>query len=96
MEYVLDALRQMDARKVAAVSVKPQALRAYNDDIQRKLATTVWQDGGCSSYYQDEHGVNRAIWPGHTYAFRKAVRSFDTENYEMIPATVPASAPASV
>lgn len=96
VNYVLDALRQMDARKVAAVSVKPEALRAYNEEIQQRLATTVWQDGGCSSYYQDKHGVNRAIWPGHTYAFRRVVREFDLTNYEMIPAAVPAPEPAAV
>lgn len=92
--YVLDALREMDARGARAVDVKPDALRAYNETLQRRLSTTVWQRGGCASYYQDADGVNRAIWPGHTYTFRRMVRHFDAPNYEMIPAPAPTPADA--
>ncbi len=93
--YVLDALNQMDTRGAVAVDVTPAAITAYNDELQQRLAGTVWQSGGCASYYQDEHGVNRAIWPGHTYTFRRLVREFDTPNYELIPAAVPAATPVA-
>ena len=38
---------------------------AFNDELQHDLSTTVWNTGGCRSWYLDEHGVNRSLWSRH-------------------------------
>ena len=63
------------------MEVDSTAQRAYVADIDRRLATTVWQQGGCRSWYQNGHGRNVALWPGSTHAFARMMRSFDKGAY---------------
>jgi cation diffusion facilitator CzcD-associated flavoprotein CzcO len=55
--------------------------RDYVAGLDRRLATTVWQQGGCHSWYQNGHGRNVALWPGSTHAFARMMRSFDPGAY---------------
>jgi hypothetical protein len=82
--YVLDALRTLDERGAAAVDPLPEVQAAYNADLQAKLAGTVWNTGGCASWYLDEHGCNRTLWPGFTWQYRLATRRFDPEAYRIL------------
>ena len=44
----------------------------------------VWNAGGCRSWYLDEHGVNRTIWPGFTFEYWARTRRVDPRAYELI------------
>jgi cation diffusion facilitator CzcD-associated flavoprotein CzcO len=95
LNYVLDALRTMDARGAASVDVRPEAQAAFNDDVQDRLRDTVWNSGGCASWYLDDTGRNTVLWPGFTWPFRRLLRHFDAEHYELnVPA--PTTAPLPV
>jgi cation diffusion facilitator CzcD-associated flavoprotein CzcO len=95
LNYVLDALRTMDARGAASVDVRPEAQAAFNDDVQDRLHDTVWNSGGCASWYLDDTGRNTVLWPGFTWPFRRLLRHFDAEHYELnVPA--PTTAPLPV
>jgi hypothetical protein len=63
--------------------VRQSAQDDYNATIQERLATTVWTTGGCDSWYLNERDGTSVLWPGFTWSFRKALRRFDHENYEM-------------
>lgn len=63
------------------MEVDATAQRRYVEDIDRRLASTVWQQGGCQSWYQNGHGRNVALWPGSTHAFARMMRSFDRGAY---------------
>ena len=63
------------------LDVDPQRQRDYVEDIDRRLADTVWQQGGCTSWYQNGHGRNVALWPGSTHAFARMMRTFDRGAY---------------
>jgi cation diffusion facilitator CzcD-associated flavoprotein CzcO len=89
LNYALDALRTMDARGVASIDVRPEAQAAYNAKIQKALQNTVWNSGGCASWYLDRNGRNSTLWPGFTWPFRQKLRHFDAEHYEL---RAPASA----
>jgi cation diffusion facilitator CzcD-associated flavoprotein CzcO len=88
--YVLDALKTMDRLGASTVEVRPEALAAYNEDVQAKVAGTVWNTGGCQSWYLDAHGRNTSLWPDFTFAFRCRTRRFDPKHYAI---SGPASAP---
>jgi hypothetical protein len=79
----MDALAHMDAAKATRVEVRADAQRAYNAHIQRKLATTVWNTGGCSSWYLDRNGRNATIWPDFTFRYWGQTRRFDPQAYEL-------------
>ncbi|HEX6878415.1 MAG TPA: NAD(P)/FAD-dependent oxidoreductase [Nocardioidaceae bacterium] len=81
--YVLDALRTMDAEGITAVEPKPRSVERWNRDIQRRMKRTVWNVGGCSSWYLDSHGRNVTLWPRTTFKFRQLTRRFDVEHYDV-------------
>jgi cation diffusion facilitator CzcD-associated flavoprotein CzcO len=92
--YVMDALRAMDRQNWQAIEVREDAQRAYNERVQEGLRGTVWNDGGCASWYLDGHGRNTTLWPGFTFRFRGRTRRFDPAPYVARPAVSPESAPA--
>jgi cation diffusion facilitator CzcD-associated flavoprotein CzcO len=79
--YLLDALRQLDARGLATFEPKPGVEAAYNNRVQRRLQKTVWNAGGCASWYLDENGRNTTLWPTFTFAFRTQLRRCDLSEY---------------
>ena len=89
IRYVLDALRFMDRRRVAAVEVKQEPLDRYNEELQSKMGRTVWNAGGCASWYLDDHGRNTTLWPDFTFRYRARTRRFDAENYLVTPRFAP-------
>jgi cation diffusion facilitator CzcD-associated flavoprotein CzcO len=86
INYIADALTTMRRRGVRTVEVRPEAQAAYNTDLQRKLASSVWMTGGCASWYLDKHGNNTTLWPGFTFTFRNITRQFDIDAYDTSPA----------
>ncbi len=76
IDYVVPAVA---AGVVIEVLESPQT--AYIEEIDRRLATTVWQEGGCRSWYQDGHGRNIALWPGSTHGFAKMMKAADPQSY---------------
>jgi cyclohexanone monooxygenase len=80
--YILSALEQMKAGRIAAVEPTLAAQEAWNADLQHRMKRTVWSTGGCSSWYLDEHGNNTTLWPRSTFAFRGLLRTFDLDKYE--------------
>jgi cation diffusion facilitator CzcD-associated flavoprotein CzcO len=81
VDYVLDALRCARDRDAGAVEVRAEAQDAYNAQVQSRVGGTVWNSGGCASWYIDATGRNTTIWPGSTLSFRRSVRRFDPEHY---------------
>ncbi len=57
-----------------ALDARPAAVDAWNDRVQERMKRTVWNTGGCSSWYLDANGRNTTIWPGTTAEFRRATR----------------------
>jgi cyclohexanone monooxygenase len=83
--YVLGALDQMRAHGAGRVEVRPDAVVTYNNRLQAKMGKTVWNTGGCASWYIDAEGKNTTIWPDFTFRFWKQTREFDAAAYELTP-----------
>ncbi|HZR34683.1 MAG TPA: NAD(P)/FAD-dependent oxidoreductase [Nevskia sp.] len=81
VNYVMDALRQMDQRGLRSVDVRPEVQAAYNRRIQGQLSHAVWSAGGCKSWYLHPSGKNTSLWPGFTFVFRRKLRRFDLAAY---------------
>jgi hypothetical protein len=95
VNYVISALRHMRRNGVAAVEPRTDAQDAWNRSIDERLKGTVWNSGGCHSWYLDDTGRNSTLWPGFTWPFREATRRFDPAEYVLhSPVGEPALAPA--
>jgi cation diffusion facilitator CzcD-associated flavoprotein CzcO len=90
LAYAMDALRTMRSLGAAEFDVRPEVQAAYNDEIQERLAGTVWSTG-CSSWYIDRNGRNSIMWPGYTFEYRRRTRAFDAEAYRLAPASAAAA-----
>ncbi len=80
IRYLLDALGHIEADRVV-VDVRPHVAAAFNVGVQRAMAPTVWNTGGCASWYQDDHGNNPTLWPDFTFKFIGLTRRFDVDAY---------------
>ncbi len=87
--YVVDALRTMSARNLTSVTIDPDAVTGFNDELQDKLSRTVWSTG-CSSWYLDAAGRNTTLWPDFTWQYRQRTRRFDADRYRLTRTSGPA------
>jgi len=81
IRYVLQALDRLDGRGARTLEATPEAERAYGDRLDRALSRSVWQRGGCVSYYQAADGANSTIWPHSAAAFGRAVARLHPREY---------------
>jgi cation diffusion facilitator CzcD-associated flavoprotein CzcO len=78
--YLLDALRAMDERAIAAIEPRADAQAAFVASVRRRARGTVWEDGGCASWYLDAGG-HSILWPDSQRRFRRELRRFDLTSY---------------
>jgi cation diffusion facilitator CzcD-associated flavoprotein CzcO len=83
VQHVLSCLRLLEEEKAEVIEVKPGAQRRFNDHIQRRLRKRVWNEGGCKSWYLDESGVNRTLWPGFTFEYWARARRARRGDYTL-------------
>jgi cation diffusion facilitator CzcD-associated flavoprotein CzcO len=95
IRYVLDALQQMRRTHATRIEVRPEAHAAYNEALQRRMPPTVWNSGGCASWYIDRNGRNTTMWPDFTWRFWWQTRRFDAGAYRLSRRDVREHAPAS-
>jgi cation diffusion facilitator CzcD-associated flavoprotein CzcO len=84
LSYVLDALRLVDARGATAIDTRRDRQDAFNAEVQGRLDGSVWTSGGCASWYLDEHGRNRTLWPDYTFNFRRRTRRVKLADHELV------------
>ncbi|MEV5953665.1 NAD(P)/FAD-dependent oxidoreductase [Streptomyces sp. NPDC051987] len=85
LNYLADYLRQLRVLGGrAALDARPAAVAAWNRKVQERMKRTVWNTGGCTSWYLDASGRNTTIWPGTTTEFRRATRRVDLAEYDVI------------
>jgi cation diffusion facilitator CzcD-associated flavoprotein CzcO len=83
LNYLIGALESMERNGAGQIEVRRDAYEAYNRDLQSRLEGTVWNTGGCSSWYLDANGRNATIWPDFTWRFWQQTRRFDEPAYEL-------------
>ncbi|MEU2255687.1 NAD(P)/FAD-dependent oxidoreductase [Nocardia xishanensis] len=84
IHYVLDAIRRVRSRGAAALVPRRAAQDRFNAELQHELVRSVWNTGGCRSWYLDEHGNNRTLWSGFTWQYWLQTRRLRADEYEFI------------
>ncbi|MFH5229367.1 flavin-containing monooxygenase [Antrihabitans spumae] len=84
IHYVIEAMKLVEANGVAAIAPRREAQDRFNEKLQSNLAGSVWNTGGCESWYLDEHGNNRTLWAGFTWQYWLQTRRVDVSEYELI------------
>ncbi|MFI5620816.1 flavin-containing monooxygenase [Streptomyces sp. NPDC051567] len=85
LNYMADYLRQLGLLGGrVALAARPSAVNAWNRRVQDRMERTVWNTGGCTSWYLDARGRNTTVWPGTTAEFRRETRHVDLSEYEVL------------
>ncbi len=82
VRYVAQAIAEVDRYDAQALAPTRSAQDRDNAELQAELGHTVWNTGGCRSWYMDEHGVNRALWSGMTWEYWRDMRKLKPSEYQ--------------
>ncbi|MGC1619343.1 MAG: NAD(P)/FAD-dependent oxidoreductase [Candidatus Acidiferrum sp.] len=84
VRYVMSCLKLMLRRKRTVLEVRPETQNNFVAEIHRRLQTTVWQSGGCHSWYQDQRtGENTTLWPASVVAYLRRTRVASPADYNL-------------
>lgn len=75
----LQYLRSVDAD---VFEVRSSAQDDYQRKIVKRMRTTVWEAGGCRSWYLDNKGNNISLWPEYSFRFRQILAKFNPDAFE--------------
>ncbi|MCU1587958.1 MAG: dependent oxidoreductase [Frankiales bacterium] len=81
VEHIARALTAMGHASVRAIDPRAHVVDRYNDKIQRMLEPTVWNAGGCQSWYLDAEGRNPILWPTFTFTMARELAGFELADY---------------
>ncbi len=82
-DYLLGYLDALDrAGAVASLDVRTDTQAGYNDELQARLTRSIWASG-CQSWYLNRNGRNTAIYPGLSSRYRRLMRRFDPDAYQV-------------
>ena len=84
LNYLVDAIATIDKYDIGTIEVRSDKQEKYNKDLQAAMSKSVWNNGGCASWYMDKHGNNTTLWPGFTFQFRNATKHFDLAAYRSV------------
>jgi cation diffusion facilitator CzcD-associated flavoprotein CzcO len=82
--YLIRALKTLARHGLRSADVRTETQDDFNADVQRRLQKTVWNAGGCSSYYLDANGRNSTIFPGSTLELRRRLSRFDRAAHDLV------------
>jgi len=87
VRYVINCLKLMRRRRIAVMEVRAESQKHFAANLRDRMAQTVWQSGGCRSWYQDVHtGENTTLWPGSVIEYMRRTRSVSDSEYDLTPA----------
>ena len=83
LDYIIDGLKKVKANDIGKITIRPDVLKQHNDKVQKHLKGTVFNSGGCKSYYLDQNGRNFAAWPWSLAELKKKLSAFELDDYEV-------------
>jgi cation diffusion facilitator CzcD-associated flavoprotein CzcO len=86
VNYAVECIKEMDRRGLRSVEVRRQVYDDFSRETERRLRSSVWNKGGCASWYLDRNGRNGVWWPGFTWRLWQRTRRFDTRDYVLTAA----------
>ena len=87
MNHIMHAVEQLS--RIRYLEVRAESLDRFDERAQERLATTVWNTGGCRSWYVADTAtgpVNTNNWPGSMREYRRRTRRLDLNDYRTTPA----------
>ena len=81
MYYIMHAIEAASSGPHGVIEVKAEAEARYTSLIHKEMAKTVWQRGGCDSWYNSKSGKVIAMFPGFSFTFRRWSKNFKAQDH---------------
>jgi cation diffusion facilitator CzcD-associated flavoprotein CzcO len=80
VRYIAKALEYLRKTGCSTMNLRTVALARFVRKLRRRTRGTVWASG-CKSWYLDERGKNRTLWPDSPTRYWLRTRRFSPEDY---------------
>lgn len=77
--YIVQCVRKIDRENWREIEVRPQVEETYNQQLQQRLAQTVWTQAAVSWYKDGDKITNN--WAGTSYEYIRRTRQVDWSSY---------------
>jgi len=84
LRYIVDCIRRLRSSGARSVEVRSEAEARYTAHIHEEMQQTVWQSGGCSSWYQSASGKVIAMYPGFSFTYRRHTARMDPSDHLLV------------
>lgn len=81
--YITKCVKKLAAQGADYLMPTKQAMKRFNEKIQKKADKTVWA-GSCNSWYKNEAGKITNNWPSWTVSFKRSMRSPKWSEYMFV------------
>ncbi|MBA3809051.1 MAG: NAD(P)/FAD-dependent oxidoreductase [Solirubrobacterales bacterium] len=81
--HLSNAIGAIEDAGASVIEVRREANEAFNREVDEHMRGTVWDLGGCSSFYLDRTGRNATLWPDWTWRFRRLAADPDLSAYRL-------------
>lgn len=81
--YIARCVRMMRAAGARSLEIRADVEREFNERLHARLARSVWNSGGCDSWFLDRSGRNRQAWPGSSVTYWRLTRQPDKEWFDL-------------
>lgn len=83
VRYVMSCLKLMRKRGQKVMHLRRETQERFVTQVTQRMGRTVWQTGGCRSWYQDQRtGENVTLWPGSVVDYMRRTRAARASDYE--------------
>jgi cation diffusion facilitator CzcD-associated flavoprotein CzcO len=79
--YIMKCIHAVKVEQARSIDVSSDAEAEYTAMIHREMQQTVWQRGGCKSWYKSDSGYVVAMFPGFTFNFRRLANKFRRKHH---------------
>ncbi len=80
--YIVQAARLLRSG-ITSLAVRTDVLDRFDASAQQRLSTSVWNQGGCDSWYLDADHRNTNNWPGYMTGYRRSTRHLNPTDYHL-------------
>lgn len=83
MQYIMKSISAAMHKNDKVIEVTERAEDNYTNMIHSEMTKTVWDFGGCNSWYQSKSGKVVAMFPGFTFNYRRMANNFKPEHHDI-------------
>lgn len=81
IKYIEQCLKALKNNNASSIEPTAEAEDKYTTSIHKSMENTVWQKGGCTSWYQNSAGKVIAMFPGFSFVFRNLCKRFKVDDH---------------